>query len=244
MISLEDAQKHSFASSTVEELRAYCDELGLAHDKRNKSAGLITMLCRELGINEPNNFAGHKANVVSVKAKGDITPDYNLTPNGRWGGRRHRVRLIRPQDTKIEAGKMFNWNGKDFGIAYDEVTNVPEPFYQILVGTRKKYARGVSVDIGEGAKEIHTHFFDAGEAFPFQYLGVDPETADRAGSLLEWYQQKGPRWFHERNRRDLERISGLCDVDLKDKHGDRLDEAALRDALLVFFFSYADAEAA
>lgn len=243
MISIEEAQASAFQSSVTDELRAYCDQAGIGWHHREKDQTLRARLCDALGILNPTK-PQKIVRPLNVKSKGDIFPPYNLTGNGKWGGRRHRLSLNRPPDAKIEAGKYFNAGGIKFGLEYEKLTAVPEPVYLQLMATRRVQAKNMPHDLGDGVVERRTDFFDVGEKYPFSYRGVDPDTADRAGSLAEWYQDKGPKWFRELPPRDIERVMQYCDVhpktyrDAMPTHEDKVD------ALLIHFFGHADVEEA
>lgn len=240
-ISIEQAQKDQFQNSTREELIGYCDQLDVKADRRSPK-GMIVALCEELGIALPGHSQVTHNVRKAIKAKGSVLPPYNLTPNGVWGGRRHRVVLNRPDGAKIEGGKVFGWNGKTFAIAYDEVTSIPDPFYQILVQTKNPRVRPVEVHLGDGSMEKHIDIIEGGQTYRFDYRGVDPETADRAGSLSEYYRNLGPKFFDARTLPELREIAKLCDIQLRDEEKALKDESRLREDLMIFFFGYPQVE--
>lgn len=240
-ISIEQAQKDQFQNSTREELIGYCDQLDLKADRRSPKA-MIAALCAELGVAPPGHSQVTHNVRKAIKAKGSVLPPYNLTPNGVWGGRRHRVVLHRPEGVKVEGGKVFGWCGKTYAIAYDEVTSIPEPFYNILRETVSPRTRTVDVPLGDGTTERHIEIVPGSQTFRFDYRGVDPDTADRAGSLSEYYRNLGPQFFDQRNLSELREIAKLCDLNLRDEEKHLKDEARLREDLMVFFFGYAQVE--
>lgn len=240
-ISIEQAQKDSFQSSTREELITYCDSLDLKVDRRSPKA-MIVALCNELGLAPPgHNPVTHNIR-QAVRAKGNVLPPYNLSPNGVWGGRRHRVILKRPEGVKIEGGKVFGWNGKPFAIPFDEVCSIPEPFYNILCETISPRTKSVDVPLGDGTIEKHIQIVAGNQTYDFHYKGVDPETADRAGSMSEFYRSKGPQFFADLKLSEMREIAKLCDVNLRDEDKQSKDELRLRADLMIFFFGYADVE--
>ena len=133
MIPLKQAQETNFATSTRAELNKYAQELGIADDlPPNANAATIrAKVLAALGIaaqpgTEP--AAGGSAPKIERNASNDIFPSYNLSPDGIWGGRRHRMSIPRPEGSKNAQAEGFAWNGKHtYYLAYDEVTDVPEP---------------------------------------------------------------------------------------------------------------------
>jgi hypothetical protein len=240
-ISIEQAQKDNFANSTREELIAYCDQLDLKVDRRSPK-GMVAALCAELGLAAPGHSQAAHAVRQSVKSKGSVLPPYNLTPNGVWGGRRHRIVLLRPDGVKIEGGKVFGWNGKQYAIAYDEVTSIPEPFFNTLRETYSPRSKTIDVPLGDGTIERHIDIVQGSQTYRYDYRGVDPETADRAGSLSEYYQKLGPRFIEERNLSELREIAKICDINLRDEEKKLKDEVRLREDLMIFFFGFAQVE--
>jgi hypothetical protein len=240
-ISIEQAQKDQFQNSTREELIGYCDQLDLKADRRSPKA-MVAALCEELGVALPGHSQVTHNVRKAIKAKGSVLPPYNLTPNGVWGGRRHRIVLHRPDGVKIEGGKVFGWNGKPYAIAYDEVTNIPEPFLNALKETISPRTRSIDVPLGDGTVERHIEIVQGGQTYRYDYRGVDPETANRAGSLSEYYREKGPEFFEALTKADMREICKLCDINLRDEERQLKDETRLREDLMIFFFGYAQVE--
>lgn len=249
MISLKDAQANNFATSTRAELRKYAEELGLENiPKDANAASLKRAVFNALGIpmNPEQTGAQHRPVVTTTRGGDTIFPSYNLTPNGIWQGRRHRLSLPRPEGTKLGQAESFAWNGKHpFYIPYDEILDVPEPIYQIIVTNKRRRPKMVRPEGGELGEVTTGWDFDS---MPMSYHGVDTETANRAGSLMEWYQSRGTAWFDKLDYRQLSQIANKVDVStsLFTEPGvprRSLSEDELRGKLLEFFFGYADADA-
>jgi hypothetical protein len=169
---------------------------------------------------------------IKVSAKGDeIYPPYNLTPNGKWGGRRHRIVLPRPDNT-IAAAESFQWNGKaPFYVPFEEPCDVPEPIYHQIKDLKRVQ---VKTEPNGGDGELTTQFSQP--SAPYSYLGVTPGTADLCGSMTEWYQLKGPRWFSARSERELELISARLEVEIVDRDGKRLKHEDMIARMLEFVY--------
>lgn len=244
MIPLKEAQEQNFSKSTRAELLAYAQELGIENIPHNANAAqLRRMVCNTLGIALEAEGKAAPAPKVSTTAGGDtIFPSYNLTPNGIWGGRRHRIQLPRPEGSKMAQAEAFSWNGKHpYYVPFDEPDSVPEPIYNIIVQNKRR--RVVQQASNNG--EITTAWeFDGN---PLIYLGVDEETKDRAGSLLEWYQARGSQWFHDLTPRQLQQVAQKLEVSMVQHMGDKipprpLGHEELRDRVLEFLYGYADAK--
>lgn len=248
MISLQEAQATNFVTSTRAELRKYAEELGLDVSPVADSEQLKRAVFNSLGIamNPEQTAAAHRPVVTTTRGGDQIFPSYNLTPDGIWGGRRHRMSLPRPEGTKLAKAECYWWNGKHpYYIAYGEVTDVPEPIYQIIVTNRRPRTKNIQPEGGTPGESTTVWEFDAQ---PHSYHGVDPVTANRAGSLMEWYRSRGTKWFGKLDERQLTRIATLCTVSVTQSTGVNmparlLSKKELHDRLLEFFFGYADAQA-
>lgn len=247
MISLEEARATQFATSTRSELRKYAEELGLEPQDNANSATLKKMVCAALGI-ALGSAAAAPSGAVNVTIAGGsdkIFPSYNLLPGGMWGGRRHRVSLPRPEGSKLAQSESFEWGGKaPYYVPYDEVTDVPEPIYQIIVGNRRRRTVPRETKMPGGGVELTTGWeFDD---VPLRYYGVDPVTANRAGSLMEWYQSRGTAFFKALTLRQMhqlcQRIEQPTERRIQGGPAVAFTEDELRGNLLQFFFGYADAE--
>lgn len=247
MISLNDAKASSFTTSTRAELAAYATELGI-EPPRNADAKLLRKLVlNALGMVDSN--PGASPAPMTVKSAGDsdkIFPSYNLSPSGIWGGRRHRISLPRPEGVRLGQAEGFVWNGKHtYYVPYDEVIDVPEPIYQLLVTNKRRRPVPVVTQLPGGGTEQTTGWeFDS---VSFQYISPDAETANRAGSLMEWYQSRGSAFFHKLTMRQMQLIAAKVELPTEQRLGPGVPprvftEDEMRGRLLEFFFSYADAE--
>lgn len=248
MISLKDAQQNNFATSTRAELRAYAEELGLENvSPTANSMQLRKLVCSALGL--AVDADGHVATApkITLNRSGDhIFPSYNLTPNGIWQGRRHRMSIPRPEGVKIGQAEGYAWNGKHtYYIAYDEVDSVPEPIFNIIATNKRRRAKSVRPEGGEMGELTTAWEFDA---MPMNYLGLDEETRNRAGSLQEWYQSRGTQWFHDKSDREIQQIAQKLEVPATAWQGDKLpprilSPEELRLRVIENLFGFADAEA-
>lgn len=250
MIKLEDAQKVGFRNTTRAEFRKYAEELGIdnvAPNADSKTLKKAVFNALGLAMNPEQTAADNRRmKVTSTRGSDAVLPSYNLTPNGIWQGRRHRMSIPRPEGSKHAAAEGFSWNGKHtYYIPYDEIDNVPEPIYQLIITNKRRRPKMVVPD-GAGMGEVTTGWeFDSA---PMTYLGVDPETQNRAGSLMEWYQSRGSEWFDKLDLRQMQLICAKCDISTTRPVGGgvppaQLNEEDLRARMLEFFFGYADAHA-
>lgn len=247
MISLKEAQQENFSRSTRAELRAYAEELGIEAIPDNADAKqLRKMVCAALGIAiEVEGRGAPKPKLEGTTHGTDgIFPSYNLTPNGIWGGRRHRLTIPRPEGSKYARAEGFQWNGKHpYYIAYDEVDAVPEPIYNIIVQNKRRRAHSERPAGGEMGELTTVWDFDN---VPINYHGVDPETAKRAGSLLEWYQARGSEFFAKLTDRQVQQVAQKLEIPPTQYMGDKIPPRVLpveemRGRILEFLYGYADA---
>lgn len=247
MIPLQKAKENHFLTATRKELMAYATELGIDTVPPNANAAMLRkMVCSSMGI--ALDVEGSPAPMPEVRAAegGDsILPSYNLTPNGVWGGRRHRISIPRPEGMKIGQAEQYNWNGKHpYWIVYDEVDSVPEPIYNIIAQTKRPIHKSTRPE-GGSEGELTTRWEFAPAAIT--YLGVDEETRQRAGSLLEYYRARGTKWIRERNPRQLQQVARLLEVSTRENMGEKvppriLSHEEILAKIMEFLYGYADAE--
>jgi len=246
-IPLKEAQKSNFLTSTKSELAGYVTELGIEGVPQNADAKTMRkMVCATLGIAIDLDGRPAPQPVVTTSKGGDkIFPTYNLTPNGIWGGRRHRLSIPRPEGAKQQAAEQYNWNGKHpYWIAFDEVNSVPEPIYNVIVQNKRRIHKTVKPE-GGGDGEVTTRWEFANN--PVNYFGVDEDTKDRAGSLLEWYQARGSQWFEDLTDRQLQQVARMLEVSQREYTGPHtppriLPREELQAKVMEFLYGYADAE--
>lgn len=247
MIPLQEAQKTAFSTSTRAELRAYAVELGIEGIPENANAAqLRKMVCATLGIvMEQEGRAAPAPKVTATQGGDKIFPSYNLTPNGIWGGRRHRLSIPRPDGVKLGQAEGYAWNGKHtYYLPYDEVDSVPEPIYNIIATNKRRRATSVKPEGGVEGEMTTKWEFDSN---PVNYIGVDKDTADLAGSLLEWYQSRGSKFIRDLTDRQLTQVARLLEVQSTQYQGEKLPPRTLsndelRDRVMEFLFNFADAE--
>lgn len=234
IIPFEQALERGFETSTREELLFYCDVFGLDRiDRAGDVSKLKDALYQSLGISRP----GPSQRVARREVpRSHVICPYNLSPQGRWGGRRRRIMLPRPGDSKVARAKPFGWNGKaTYWLSYDETVSVPYPIYGIIIDT--KTPRPKQVPVGNNGEVTTGWDFST---VPFTDYGDDPLTADLPASLTEWYQEKGEEFYLKLGDRDLRTVAGQLDIPVID-HIDRRNrprEDLLGD-VLIFLFGHA-----
>ncbi|MGE0343814.1 MAG: hypothetical protein AB7O86_12205 [Porticoccaceae bacterium] len=248
MIPIEEAKAKGFQESTKEELRAYFDEIGKKWAPAAKSDSLARTLRAEFGIAE-NTFEVTKVKVY--KAKGGIVPPYNLEQTGKWGGRRHRIRVRKPEGTPEKEKGFFIWaNGSYCGhptgypIVFGEVQNVPEPVY-----LRLQEIDSVSFRAEKIGDDVITEFDTTERKYMVDYLGPDNETKGLAGSLQEWYRMQGVKWIQDRKDSEIHSIADRLDVSriIRNSHTGNVTEVSadeVRRRVMIFLWGEAEVEEA
>lgn len=236
-IPIEDAIATRFENSTREELLDYCEQLGIGDVRQSaEMRSLKDRILAQLGMVERTPG---EVTRTQQRFSSKILPDVNLTPQGRWGGRRRRVRVPRPTTaTKSERAIPVGWNGKaTFWIPFDEPCALPWPIYQILMQTRSRRAVQKEVDGPNGIKEITTAWeFDD---FMLVDYGDDPSTAELPSSLTGWYQDKGPEFYRGLSERDLTTVAGRLDINIIGHDRRRMAANEILDQILIFLFGFA-----
>lgn len=240
---LREASTNRFERNTTEELLEFCGFLKVAIDGSETQEQLRKRLLTTLGLVDPTGSPLRRAKFAAV-SKNEIRPPYNLTPNGKWGGRRYRIKLSPPPGTKLGKAEPVGWNGKaTFWIPYNEVVSVPEPIYAILADRRQRVPVQQRLKQPDGTEEITTAW--EFNSIPFTDMGIDPTTAELAGSVTEWYRNHQPSWFKQRNTRELQTICSMLEIPVRAKNGMvevSKDDQQLISEIFLFLFSSADVD--
>lgn len=243
-MKLEDAIKENFARCTRNELRLFCKDAGV---RIGPAAGPEMMrrgLLEHFAITDSTPGVVKADRVVKYRARNEILPPYNLTPEGSWGGRRRRITLGKPLDaTKNQKAELISWNCKNpYRVPFNEIEAVPEPIYNTLMEKRRSIPTPV---INPQNGEQSTQWIQEPK-WPLSDHGVDPDTAGLAGSLREWYQGKGPNWLRERSLVDLQQIADHCGIERQVYRGADAGKprlmtlAELLPHLMIQFFDFPD----
>jgi len=240
---IKEAVKTRFERSTTDDLLEYLGHFELPVHDTDTQEKMRNRILAHLGMSSSASEAV-RTQQKTAKAKEDIRPPYNLTPNGLWGGRRYLVKLLPPQGSKIGRAEAIGWNGKaTYWLPYNETHAIPEPIYAILKDRRQRVPKTIRVKHPDGLETMTTEW--EFNEMPMVDYGVDPKTAHLAGCIAEWYQGKKPSWFKERSTRELQTIAGLLDIPLKNKNGalevSKSNEELVSD-IFVSLFSYPDVE--
>lgn len=242
-ISLEDAAANRFETSVRSELVDYCTELGLDLDGIDTDSCdprvLHNMLFGALGLAHRHSEAradGAGARRQFTPSQSKVNPPVNLTPNGKWGGRRRRVLVPRPENTEAKA-ESWEWNGKAaYWLPYGEVVAVPWPIYCQMRDTKKRRPIQKKTPLPSGSVEITTAWeFDP---FVFNDQGDDPVTKDLPTSMTDFYQSLGYEQLARFSQRELSVVAARLDVRTYDNERKALQHGQLLEAVTVFLFGY------
>lgn len=215
-VLFEDALQQEFRTSTRLELIAYCAELAVDLDGINTDSCELSVLKNKLFEAVGSDRRVATGNVESdtprlrVRSRSVVTPPVNLSPFGKWGGRRRRITLPRPQNTLARA-ESFEWNGKaPYWLPYGEAVDVPWPIYCMIRDNRVKRVVQIKKPTASGANEITTGFeFDPPS---FADHGTTPGTEHLPTSLADYYRGLGLKVLGELSHRDLQNLCQKIDI--------------------------------
>lgn len=238
-IPLEDALKNGLETSTREELVEYCALMGIDNiDHTGTLDHLKNALFAAAGY--PVRGASERTPAREIP-RSSVIPPMNLTPHGRWGGRRRIIELNRPEGSKLARAESFGWNGKaTYWCPYGEPVKVPWPIYMILLETKRPRPKQIKTTNADGATEITTGWDH--ESIPFRDLGDDPLTKQLPGSLTEWYQEKGQPFYLQLGQRDLRTVAGRLDIAVQEADRKNRPHDDILSDVLVFLFGYAQSD--
>lgn len=238
MIPMEDALNSGFENSTREELLHYCKHMGIdTIDPNGPVQGLKDALFAAMGYAPQGATPQVKRDIP----KSNVIPPVNLTPHGRWGGKRRRVLLPRPEGSTLARAEPFGWNGKaTYWLPYDEPVAVPYPIYLNIIETKRPRKKIIATMNADGSKEMTTGWDHVSR--PMTDMGDDAATAHLPASLTEWYQEKGQAFYRELGPRDLRTVAAKLDIPTQDMDRKNRPHEDLLGDVLIFLFGFADSD--
>lgn len=255
MKSIDEAKDEQFRNSTREELRDYCKIAGIEGVKpQHMEEALAKMLRRHFDITiDPK--APNASVLAKIKPKSVVTPEYNLEPEGIWSGRRWRGRTFKPQNEvfKSDAG-LYVWaNGAHGGtkegyfIRFGAVQVIPEPIYLRLKELeRTSHFTEDQPVIVDGVKHENKVLKFAHEQMYHMEYQIEKGTEHLAGSMLEWYQTKEPKWYMDRDLREMQTVARKLGIETHEfnergtKKSVVIPLDALRSNVFLFVFGHAE----
>lgn len=245
-ISLQDALANNFRNSTRDELEDYFRELGEPVPHKRTAEDNVRRKLLQL-CNKDTEFSP-QVTEVQARKRSAVTPPYSLIPErGGYQGRRQRGKLHRPEgETGASAGKAFSVNGWSYTFEYGKVQAIPEPIYLYVKSLENCKGNIVNTRDDSGFNEVHTELTFT-QKFNLEWLGVDPETADRCASPHEWYRKQGKEFIEGLKPAEIREVCAyLGDIPTKDKLERPYDDETLRQKLMDTFFpvTYGDVEEA
>ncbi len=243
-----------FRNSTLEELRAYCQMIGIKIHPRHRDEALKALLCKELGL--VVDAASPIADVVrTIRPKSDITPPMNLSPEGIWGGKRYRGTVRKPENdtTKSDFGMYVYANGsyggtkQGYPIKFDAVQVIPAPVYQRSkeLETHKHRVQTEEVVLDDVSAFDNVTVFEHRPKFSLDFQ-VEEGTEHLPGSMQEWYQLRlkdDPKWFEKRDLREMNIICEKLSIDTREldekgKKAAQIPLEGLKAAVYTFLYGY------
>lgn len=203
MRTIEQAKEDRWRLSDNAELRAHCKELGIPYGPNSKEATMRNALLSNFGMVDE----AIPTQLATRRVRNRVLPEIGLhLGRGKWEGRCHLVILHRRPGEGQESGGIYpTVNGYGFPIKYEETVALPEPHYLALKNAMLPKGRMVKEADSDGNVMTRT-VINHERAYNMDYIGVDPNTKDRPGSLIEYYNAKGEQWFHELTDKEVREI--------------------------------------
>jgi len=182
-------------------------------------------VAKDLGVKLPPNCTDETAREKLAQQVGEFNPTVrveagavansnrctekpNLTAYGRWGGRRHRVKVMRTSTQDTGKGVPIGWEGPCVYALYDaEYTDLPEPHFNNLNNSvQNNFSVRAYVAQGKIVREETAD--QPTRDYQFVPMGITPGTENLPGSLREWYQWEAERkgYFAKFKQSRLEEI--------------------------------------
>lgn len=131
----------------------------------------------------------------------------NLTPNGRWEGRRRIVNIPRPESMKGSQAHPWTWGRHQVMVPWGVQVSVPYPIYKMMLNTEMFNIDQEHTVDKKGQKKIINHR-RVERRFNWADFGDDPETIGLPRSQKEQFRAvaKATNYFEGWNRVQLARL--------------------------------------
>lgn len=181
-IDYEALASTGFAGLSRKQLEEACAVFNIKFHPNSGDDLLRGRLCDAAGAVAPTGPVVVPVVPKAVRGLGEMP---NVTPVGRWGGRRYDVTVFAPSG---ETAKYLpiGWEGDPLYVKFGELTHLPEPHYHSLNNAKLRSFTVKSEKSGEGVRRSEEHVEQL--AYPFTFHGITPGTEHLPGSMLEWYQ--------------------------------------------------------
>ncbi len=203
--SLTDAANDDFNGCTSDELRGFCNQLGIQSKSNNTREWMIRAITEKLAD-------GGKTGKIEAPAKGPRNIDQpaqpvNLMPVGKWGGRRRLVELHESETDGRSTWRSIAWDQNQIFVKAGMQVSIPYPHYNILKDaihevvtvTTRRNIDGTTERV-ETVRKVPT--------MPFTDFGDDPETAHLPRS---WHEAqiadcRSKNYYKDSKRANLTRL--------------------------------------
>lgn len=241
----EQAKAARFKKSDFNEIRQFCKLIGVELDpaenkEYHKAKQKLIDAC---GLGEPGE--SEPAPVVKKVdfRRSDLVPPYRLRLDEGYEGLRHCV-IINPPNDRIpraenEKRRAIFVNGYWFEFKYGELVKMPDPVWQKIKGEKIGSPEQVTT-VNNGVIEGTTTVLREQKYWNYEYHGVDPDTADRAKNIKDWYQQRGIDFFRKLKLSDLRIVATALGIGYTVRENNivrNLAENELRDKIYIDVFS-------
>ena len=240
-LNLAEAIANNFATCNREQLEAFAEMMEIDFhpniaDERLRDR-MLDRIGKTLNQGEPLEISSDpSAEAFEVRAPDKYTTKdlnelmaLNLTPNGKWEGRRRKVSVPKPENLKGQQAHPFSWGKHMVMVPWNVPVSVPYPIYEILRNGQSFQIEQERTTDKRGTPKIINHRV---EEMRFRYadMGDDPETLNRPTSQREQFRKvaEATEYFKDWNRAQLAR---LCKrLALRYERG--IDTAEIRDLVL------------
>lgn len=191
---LATASESEFKSSTREELEAFAAMLQVEFHPNIKDDNLRARLMTKLGrqVNEfPSELPAQQAEDQAAEvSSGSVQELYalNLTPDGRWEGRRRIITITRPEGWKGRQPLPVRWGRSMVMVPFGVTVSVPYPVYNILRRSKYKELEQIKTMGKDGVLKPRNVFHERSR-FNLQDLGDDNKTVGLPVSQKEQFRQ-------------------------------------------------------
>ncbi len=183
----EDWVQARFQGLTKDELLEAGKIFGCEFDRGADVAVMRTKLCEKTGA------APFKEPAPAPRASGKMGKKPNLTPQGVWEGRRRRVIISRQAHEINHKAKALIWEGVTRLFAYDEVIDMPDPWFNVMASAVSAHLSQKKVKDEEGNLDAMELIETPYNVHLFRDLGVTPGTEDLPGDLSEYWAKEAKR---------------------------------------------------
>lgn len=189
---IEALARRKFEGLPKNDLLEIATILGHNFPRQTSEKTIRLKLCEVMGQNVEAEKEVPPAVVPIAKKNGAFDPKPDLKNIHNWGGKVHRVKIHKPEQSDDSPQKYCRlyWEGEKRDYAFGVECHLPHPLYESLKNAEKRPIEQEEIKDSKGVLLGIENIETVRPRYNFNYLGLKPGTEDLPESTLDYWQRQ------------------------------------------------------